>query len=63
MKIPKAIKFKPLEIGGIDTSLERFKEAPDCELTECPANKLWRCIRIGDCLLLSIEKPATGAMK
>ena len=57
------MKFKLLEKGGIDISAERFKEAPDCEITECPANKLWRCIRIGDCLLLSNEKPVSGATK
>ena len=54
------MKFKPLEKGGIDVSAERFKQAPDCELAECPANKLWRCIRIGDCLLISIDKPSSG---
>ena len=45
------MEFKPLEVGGIDTSDKRLKEAPDCAITECPANSIRRCIRIGECLV------------
>ena len=45
------MKFKPTGKNGIDTSGERWRLAPDCSIGKCPACKLGRCIRIGDCLI------------
>ena len=49
------MEFEPLEKNGIDKSEKRFKEAPDCDVKECPANSFQRCIKVGECLIMRME--------